>query len=75
MKRDNRWDFNYLNKAADGKFLFEKRTQENSIYKTALPLERKMKSEMKSNSEHLFELAALVINSIWRIQFFFFPAV
>ena len=29
-----------------------------------------MKSEMKLYSEHLFELAALEINAIWRMQFF-----
>ena len=27
-------------------------------------------SEMKWNSEHLFELATLEINAIWRIQYF-----
>ena len=30
-----------------------------------------MKSEMKFNSEHLFEFATLEINVIWRMQYFF----
>ena len=30
-----------------------------------------MKSELKLNSEHLFQLAALEINEIWRMQYFF----
>ena len=29
-----------------------------------------MKSEMKLNSEHLFVLATLEINVIWRMQYF-----
>ena len=31
-----------------------------------------MKSKVKINSEHLFELAALEINAISRVQYFFF---
>ena len=30
-----------------------------------------MKSELKLNSEHLFELATPKINAIWRMQYFF----
>ena len=30
-----------------------------------------MKSEMKLNSEHLFELAIPEINATWRMQYFF----
>ena len=30
-----------------------------------------MKSKMNLNSEHLLELAALEINTIWRMQYFF----
>ena len=33
--------------------------------------ERKLESEMKWNFEHLFELATLEINAIWRMQYFF----
>ena len=31
--------------------------------------ERKIKSEMKLNSEHLLELATLGINAMWRMQY------
>ena len=34
-------------------------------------LEKKMKSEMKLNSEHLFEDTTLEMNVISRMQFFF----
>ena len=30
-----------------------------------------MKSELKLNSEHLFEFATLKINAMWRMQYFF----
>ena len=53
---------NYHNKAADGEFfrsLFEKHFQENYAFKRSHCFERKKKSEMKSNFEHLFELPTL----------------
>ena len=67
--------FNYLNKAADENFffrsLFEKRIQGNSVYKEPCILKKKMKSDMKLNSEHFIELATLEINVICRMQYFF----
>ena len=50
--------------------LFQKRIQEYSVYKQ-LCFERKMTSEMKLNSEHLFEVATFEINAIWRMQYTF----
>ena len=35
-----------------------------------LCFERKMKSEINFNSDHLFQLATLEINAIWRMQHF-----
>ena len=49
--------------------LFEKRIQENSVI--FLCFERKIESEMKLNSEHLFELATREINVTWKKQYFF----
>ena len=36
-----------------------------------LVFERKLKIEMKLNSEHLFKLATLQTNSIWKTEHFF----
>ena len=36
----------------------------------ALCFERKMKGKMKLNSEHVFGLATLEVNAIWRMPFF-----
>ena len=68
-KRKNK-HFNYLNKAADGEFLD---LYLKSFFKEPciLCLERKMKSEMKLNSEHLFEHGTLEMNVISRMQYFF----
>ena len=59
--------FNHNYKAADGEFvdLYLK-----SVFKK-ICFERKLKSEMKLNSEHLFELDTIEINAIWRMQYFF----
>ena len=47
------------------RFLFEKSIQEYFVYKEpcVLKKKKKMKSEMKWNSEHFFELATLEINA------------
>ena len=67
--------FNYLNKTVDGvlsdnylKIVFKKIM---FIKKGVLCFQRKMKSEMKLNSEHLLELATRKLNAIWRMQYFF----
>ena len=61
--------FNYLNKAVDGEILdlnFKKVFKKILFIKTrAWCFQRKMKSEIKLNSEHfLFELATFEINAI-----------
>ena len=47
--------------------LFENLIQENSVYKErVLCFESKMEREIKLNSEHMFKLAILEVNEIWR---------
>ena len=56
--------FSYLNKTADRESLD---LHVKSVLKEILFIEI---SKMKSNSEHLFEIATLAINAIWRMQYF-----
>ena len=60
-------------KAADGEFLdlSLKIVFKKILFKKSLDFLKKTKSKMKLNSEHLFELAALEMNAIWRMQYFF----
>ena len=56
--------FNYPNKTADRESLD---LYVKSVLKEILFIEI---SKMKLNSEHLFEIATLAINEIWRMQYF-----